>query len=176
MKLMDAVKQLNNDELIYIGSKSAFVFIGTPEEFINTHEELSMKWYERLLRYQKNAENAIANHEKSKPKDGESVTKKIQNIRTRKIEDVVISYDTLIKQWDKKRLSLIKTYSTSSKMVEKFVPFDKRTVKEKYPRISNPLSTVFIVTGNEAGNCWTKQEYDKRKLTDNIDEEDNDDT
>ena len=41
MKLVDRVKQLNKDELIYIGSKSAYFFIGYPDEFLQREKELT---------------------------------------------------------------------------------------------------------------------------------------
>ena len=103
MKLIDEVKKLNQDELVYIGAKSAFIFVGTPKEFLKYHEELTMIWYKKLQQYKRNAENNIKNHEKVKPEEGKSVTQRIQNIRTRKIEDVIIPYETLIKQWNKKQ-------------------------------------------------------------------------
>lgn len=176
MKLIDKVKELNQDELVYIGSKSAFIFIGTPTEFLEQHEELSLRIFKRFKVFKKNTENAIKYHEKSKPNPNTVVKQKIQDIKTRRIKEVDVPYDSLLKKWEERRDNLIKTYNATENNIGRFVPLERRIVKEQYPRIDNPNSTVLIITGNEVGISWTKKDYDERGLMSDHKEVKNDKT
>lgn len=158
MRLRSALKELNNDELVYIGSKSAFFFVGHPQDFLEQADEISNMWHMKFLHFEQNAQKALENHQFIKPRVGKNVIRKIYNVSTRKNEDIVVPYKDLMKEWDKRYESLQKTYNNIQKTVENFKPFLDRTIKYQYKRIDES-GTVIIIRGSEVGQCWTHKDY-----------------
>ena len=162
MRLKSALKELNQDELVYIGSKSAFFFVGYPQDFINKADDISALWLKKYEKAKNNAYKALITHEEQKPPVGVDGFKQIYNVSKRRKENIPVSYEVLLDQWNKKHKSLQTTYETTCVSLEKFKPFIERTVKEEYRRIDN-TGTVIIIRGNEAGAFWTYNEYLKKQ-------------
>lgn len=158
MRLRSALKELNNDELVYIGSKSAFFFVGHPQEFLEQADEISNAWHMKFLHFEQNAQKALENHQFIKPRNGKNAIRKIYNVSTRKNEDIVVSYKDLMKEWERRYKSLQKTYDNVKHTVENFKPFLDRTVKDQYRRIDES-GTIIIIRGQEVGQCWTHKDY-----------------
>ena len=147
---------MNNDELVYIGSRSAFFFIGYPDEFINRVDGINQEIFNDLSRKHRNATNAIKNHEDTKPEEGQDKVVRNVNTFTKKVEEQVIPYSILISAWKKRKDHLEKNLSVLNKAVEKYVPIKDRKVKETYRRIpdakkSQEIGTIVIVQGYEIG-------------------------
>lgn len=161
MRLKSALNELNNDELVYIGSKSAFFYIGHPQEFIEESDNISVLWLKKYEKSKNNAYKALITHEAQKPPVGVDGFKQIYNVSKRRKENVPVSYETLLDQWNKRHKSLQNTYASTCTALEKFKPFMERVVKEQYRRIDN-TGTVIILRGNESGAFWTYNEYLKK--------------
>ena len=166
MKLVDRVKQLNKDELIYIGSKSAYFFIGYPDEFLQREKELTKEWFNKFSDAYDRASRALEIHEEKKPKEGETQKQRVQNLRTRQIEDRVISYEELYNNWLSRKKSLEKTLKSTSKYMDRFKPFSQRTIKEEYKRIQlgENSGNVIIIKGYEVGNYWLASDLKKKTI------------
>lgn len=161
MRLKSALEKLNKDELVYIGSKSAFFFIGYPQDFINQCDEISTMWFKKYERAKNNAYKALTAHETAKPPVGANGFKQIYNVSKRMKENISVPYEVLLDQWSKRHKSLQTTYNTTCASLEKFKPFMERVVKEEYKRIDN-TGTVIVIRGNESGMFWTYNEYLKK--------------
>lgn len=153
MKLINRVQELNKDELVYIGSKSAYFFIGYPKDFIENESELSKQWLQRFTNSYAKVLEKFDTHQDMKPKIGKSAIQKIVNIKTHKTEEVEIPYDKLNDVWTKKNNDLMKSIQSLQKTISKFVPIGDRNVKEEYRRMDN-TGTVLIVSGKEVGSMW----------------------
>lgn len=158
MRLKSALEKLNNDELVYIGSKSAFFFVGHPQEFIEQAEEISNLWYSKFLQSEHNAQRNLENHSFVKPKEGKDITKNIYNVSKRKHEDIVIPYKDRIREWNRKHKALQRSLDNLHTSIENFKPFLDRVVKEEYRRIDEK-GTIIIIRGQEVGQCWTHNDY-----------------
>lgn len=158
MRLKSALEKLNNDELVYIGSKSAFFFVGHPQEFLEQAEEISNLWYEKLLHSEHNAQRNLENHSFIKPKEGKDGIKNIYNVSKRKHENVVIPYADLIREWNRKHKALQNSLDNLHTAIENFKPFLDRVVKEETRRIDES-GTIIIIRGQEVGQCWTHKDY-----------------
>ena len=163
MRLQSALNELNNEELVYIGSKSAFFFIGHPQEFIEQAEDISAMWIRKCEKAKDKAYNNLIAHEEVKPKVGVNGVKQIYNVTTRKKENVPVPYEELYKKWQQREASLKKTLENAEMAFEKFKPFLERVVKDSYKRIDG-TGTVVIIRGSEVGNFWTYQEYLKKHI------------
>ena len=164
MKLLERVKQLNKNELVCIGSKSAFFFIGYPDEFIKQEQYLTEVWQKKLDCYLKVSMRAVENHEKEKPDQNKVVYQKKQDIFTGKIYNKQIDYDKLLKDWQKRHESLKKTVKFNQKACSSFKPFADRKVLEEYRSCHNK-DNIIICSGQESGNYWLHSEYKKYKGT-----------
>ncbi len=174
MTLEKKLGQLNNDELIYIGSKSAFFFIGSVDEFRDRHYSVQMEWKKKLQANLESANNKIEIHMKKKPEEGKDEVKEFKNFLTGKMEEVRTSYEELYKDWEAHLNNLIKYREACKNHLAKFKPFMKRQVKESYHRIDPDDGTVIIIRGGEVGNYWFLSDVKKKYIGEYDDEQDYD--
>lgn len=174
MILETKLEQLNNDELIYIGSKSAFFFIGTVKEFKERYYSIQMQWKNKFQAAVQSAENKVNAHMEKKPIEGLDKVDHVRNYFTGKLETIVTPYEKLKKDWDVHYINLNRSYETSKKNLEKFKPFMKRTVIESYHRIDPQDGTVIIIKGREVGNYWFLSDTKKTYIGEYDDEQDYD--
>ena len=163
MNLLEAVKKLNNDELVYIGSRSAFFFIGYPDEFISRCDAISREVFSELEDRKTNATNKLRWHMNAKPEEGKDKVIKTPNPFGKDKEEV-IPYETLKKSWDKRKEVLDNTLAQVNKSIERYVPLRDRKIKEQYRRIEDAKrpqekGTIIIIHGYEVGRLWF---YDDR--------------
>lgn len=172
MKLIDRIRELNKDELVYIGSKSAYFFIGYPDDFLKNEKKLTREWFNKFSDAYSRAERAIELHNMNKPEVGKDKVNKVQNLRTRQIEEVVIPYETLLKNWETRDKALQQTLKSASKAMDRFKSFPERNIIEEYHRIDPNDGTVLIVKGYEVGNFWFyKDTFKKNVVIDNEESE-----
>ena len=158
MRLLEQVKQLNKDELVCIGSKSAFFFIGYPNEFIEQEERLSEEWKRKLQGYHKASIRSVELHMNDKPNPDKFIIKKMQDIYTGRLFDKKIGYEELFKEWDKKHKSLQKTVEYNKRACDGFKRFADRKVLEVY-KSCNDRDNIILCSGQESGNYWLHKEY-----------------
>ena len=160
MILIDKLKELNPNEIVFIGSNSAFFFIGTPSEFEEQRIRLNSEWEDKFSRSLKNAENALALHKSTKPAKNEpSTTKKVWNIdgnigATR----VAVDYDEKLKNWETKLETLERSVTTRCAVLYNFTDFGEREVVDCYRNMNNDAN-IIIVKGEETARFWFREEY-----------------
>lgn len=172
MTLEEKLEQLNNDELIYIGSKSAFFFIGTVKDFKDNHKKLQSDWKKKFDNNLVASERRIKFHMAKKPAIDQKVVKMFRDLATGKIEEAVTPYDKLYEDW-KSHLDGLERYRTiSQKQVDKFKPFMKRKVVESYHRLDREDGVVIIIKGYESGAFWMLGDTKKKPSEVIVDSED----
>ena len=165
MTLFEQLDALNPNEDVFIGSKSAFFFIGKPEEFENAVYDLDKQWYANFKTRIKSAQNKIASHKATKPKeDMKPVVKKMWDADAGKNAEVELKYEYFYTLWHKKLEEYQRQVAHAKEMFVRFKPFSGREVKEVYRNIADD-ATIVIVEGDEAARFWFKSEYERFKLT-----------
>lgn len=160
MKLKTKIKTLNPKELIYIGSKSSYFFIGYPDDFETEIVELNVKHLNTFLTTLKNTENRYSTLLQNKPDKNQHATIKVWE--NGKSIDKEVDYDYLIKKWYDNIRQLKETIAKYKKLVTTFKDFRERDVLECYRNIDN-TGTIIIVSGQECGRFWTYDEVLKVK-------------
>lgn len=162
MKLKEQIAKLNPEELVYIGSRSAFFFIGTPKEFMLECDKLSNMWLKSFNTTLSRSKTAIANFEKSVPDASAIVKKKMTDTQLHRTIEVEVSYAERLKYWADKLITLRENMAHVQEIVDTFTPFTERDVKEIYKNIDRDAS-IIIVDGYETARFWFKHEYDEFK-------------
>lgn len=141
--LDEAVKEMNDDVIIHIGSKSGFVFIGTKQEYGQMIDRISDQYHKSFT--------------------------EAKNRYTRKIKKYSDKLRCLEKsEYYEKELRMITESLRKYKMylkqicnvLNRFKPMRERMVKEIYKRISKD-GIVITIQGDEAGKYWDKDEWDR---------------
>lgn len=157
MKLADKVKVLNPNELVYIGSNSAFFFIGKPQEFLAEVENLNDEWTDKFLKSLKNAENALKLHITQKPKeDAEPVVNKVWVDGCSVMK--TLEYGDQFEKWERKKAHLKSTIDSRMEILDNFTDFSTREVIRCYRNMDN-TATIVIVDGDETARFWFYEEY-----------------
>lgn len=148
MKLKEAIEKCE-DEWIYVGSKTGFVWIGRKEEFEKQIGRVSIEWYTRItVDYISSVKYRIgyANNDLKKYK---------------KLSESGLAYASDCRREEKKLMGLKKRLEKLIKYSNEFVEFGNRDVIDTYKRdVFGPFGTVFIVPGIEAG-LWGLDEFQK---------------
>ena len=138
MKLTEFLKTVDNDEYIYLGAMSAFLWIGKPAEIIAKLPELDEDYTEQIR---------------------ESIKRNAWKIR--EIEGFINKNDDpyverrLIKELER----LNKRKTKLAERLEKRIPFGDREVRDVYRRrLVEPVGTCVIIKGREFGYYWTLDE------------------
>lgn len=147
MKLKDKIKELDPNELVCISSKSAYFFIGYPNDFFRQLDSLNKKWklsYERSI---------------------ETMEKKVRIARDEYNKMSVQNDGTLdrsLKKANKAVSDAIINLERAKERNERFKPFEERRVTEVYRSLYND-KTIVHVTGDEHGPYWVYSEVLKKK-------------
>lgn len=138
MKLTEFLKTVDNDEYIYLGAMSAFLWIGKPAEIIAKLPELDEDYTEQIR---------------------ESIKRNAWKIR--EIEGFINKNDDpyverrLLKELERLNKRKIKL----AERLEKRIPFGDREVRDVYRRrLVEPVGTCVIIKGREFGYYWTLDE------------------
>ena len=165
MNLNDRLQEFNNDELVYIGSRSAFFFIGTSKEFYEQEYRLNRKWKQKYVDSLRNAETKLTMHIEKKPEEGKDLIQTYKDLFTHKTTTIVTPYDKLLKDWEKRKAELERQKEKASKSIDKFKSFRDRKVIESYHRIDPNDGTVIIIKGNEVGGYWVLSDTKKAEIS-----------
>lgn len=160
MKLKTKIKDLDKKELVYIGSKSGFIFIGYPEDFEKEVDELNTKHLKNFKTTLYNVGSRYNTLYNNKPNEGKHEIIKVWS-NGRCVEKEV-DYAFLIKRWKDKLNQLEETKSRYEEMVDTFRDFRERDVLDCYRNIDNN-GTILIVSGNECGRFWFYSDVLKSK-------------
>lgn len=165
MKLIDKIQSLDDNEDVYIGSKSAFFFIGKPSEFMEELYSIDTQLYDMAVRRVIGSKARLTTHKNSKPKKGMSEVKRVW-VDCNKVNKV-FTYDELIVKWEEKLKILENTVKSNIQLVDTYKHLKDREVKESYRNIDNNANIV-VVEGEESARFWFKSEWDRYKNGENI--------
>lgn len=142
--LDEAVKEMNDDVIIHIGSASGFVYIGTKQQYDKMIDSISERYHKFFLNAKKRYTRKIKiYYGKLKALDEQSET--YENCY-RMITECIHRYKRYLKQ--------------VCGVIDRFKPMRERMVKEIYKRISKD-GIVITIQGDEAGKYWDKDEWDR---------------
>jgi len=158
MRLIDKVEKLNEEELIYIGSKSAFFFIGYPKDFIALNDKLNDSWKARFKHSVEVADKKTDWVYRGKPKEGTTEQRKAHNFETGKPFIREVTYEELLGEWEERFKAQSKYAEEARQKFDTFKQFEEREIVDCYRTLDNK-GTILIVTGEEASNFWFYSEW-----------------
>lgn len=142
--LDEAVREMDDNEIIHIGSASGFVYIGTKQQYDQMIDSISDRYHNFFKDAKKRYTRKIKKYsEKLKALDEESETYEKEY---RMITECVQRYKRYLKQ--------------VCGVIDRFKPMRERMVKEIYKRISKD-GIVITIQGDETGKYWSKDEWDR---------------
>ena len=159
MTLKDKLDSLDANKDVYIGSKSAYFFMGTPTEFYEALPELNKKWKEHFKRTVTSTESKLKQHNKVKPKPDTSEVKRVWEDGRSVVRR--LEYPALMKRWETKLEGIKTNLSWHKKVLSEFTNFEDRKVKRVYRNMDN-TATIIIINGYESARFWFKSEWDNR--------------
>ena len=151
MKLKDKIKELDPNELVCISAKSAYFFIGYPDDFFKQLDHLNKKW-------KASCENSIATMEKKLRIANEEYNKMCVQVGNDK------TFEKSLKKANKAVSDAVINLERAKERNERFKPFENRRVTEVYRSLYND-KTIIHVTGDEHGPYWVYSEVLKKKHT-----------
>lgn len=172
MKLKDCIENFKDKDNIKIGMQSGFVFIGDYEEYERNFKNISDEWLERakntvqsrgrifkganpiieLTQYKENLNNVIEDFNKGKisfDKAQERIDK-LENSTLKKAKTTIARFRDIPR-------SIIK----SQHYIDTFSPFEEREVIEHYESDVMDNTIIIHLEGDEVGDVWLKEEYDR---------------
>lgn len=155
MTLNDLLLQLNPDEDVYIGSKSAFFFMDKPSVFFEKQEKMNDKFRKRFKRTMQNSKTKYNLYKTQEPRKGVGTKRRIWTEFG--FKDIVIPYEKLYADWSEKMKELEVNLKRSVNNYETYKPLLERTVKRHYMNIGR-TARIVIVEGEEAARFWLKSE------------------
>ena len=160
MNLMKRLEKFDDDTELHIGSKSAFFFMGTKNEFYNELYKLNKEWEEKMRNSVKSAERRYTVF-KETPIDFTKPAYKKVFTGVRMIE-VEMSKEER-KEDKANRLKILKFNAENAKAVyNRFTKFETREITGVYKSLYED-SVIVLVEGDECGRFWLKDEWDAYK-------------
>ena len=138
MKLTEFLKTVDNDEYIYLGAMSAFLWIGKPAEIIAKLPELDEEYTEIIK------DSIKRNAWKIRETEGFISKNDDPYVERRLLKE--------LERLNKRKIKL-------AERLEKRIPFGEREVRDVYRRrLVEPVGTCVIIKGREFGYYWTLDE------------------
>lgn len=160
MNLKNTLKGLDRDTQVQIGSKSAFFFMGTPDEFFDSVLDLNCDWHEKFTQAAKVAKKKYESMLAQPPEVGKSVFKKVWENCRQIIKE--FTYEEALADYEK-HLSMLKVNSeTADAILKRFTKFETRKVLEVYKNIDGN-AVIILIEGDECGKFWLRSEWDRYK-------------
>lgn len=152
MQLKNAIEAMDDSTVIFVGSKTGFVFIGTKAEWNRDKDEIN-SWCEEFTRNE--VEMATDSWEKA-------ICSGLP------MKDKYVNHD----KWASDAFAAITKLGNAQRRLidarkanKKFKPIEKRLVVEEYDRtVPGEVGRVLIVGGTEVGKYWLKDEYDTKSI------------
>lgn len=160
MTLQQALRQFNSEEVLYIGSKSAYFFIGTMNQLNEEIDKLNLEWekyYKDSLESYKHRVDFLLAHP---PKPNTIIKKKVW-IDGRHIEQEY-NYEEQLKMYNERLKSDKSSIKTAEIYLKAWKPFEEREVSHVY-RTLNKDGLIIIVKGYECGDYWMYSEAERKR-------------
>lgn len=156
MKLKTYLKN-NPDKTFFIGSKSAYFFIGNLETFENDFQGINEKYITIFQTSIRDAENLLKRLEKEGEPTGDVIKESFFNgkpkIRKIPYEQAVKDYYALIER----KKDLINKYTD---YLKNYIPIEDREIIETYSKTCLGDGEGILIDGLEEGRFWLKEEYE----------------
>ena len=158
--LSDILKELDPDEIVFLGSHSSFFDVNQAKVFMDESyiEKLSAKLLKNWNDSVSNAKNELLRLLLSPPKWSYPID--ILTSQLEKREDEIKKYLEIFPGWIKRVNQKMASLRNLEDCLARYLPIEKRAVKSVYKRIQGD-GTVIIISGDEAGDYWFLEE--KRK-------------
>ena len=156
MTLEEMLNNLNQNEDVYIGSKSAFIFMDTPEVFFNMRVEINDLWRRKFQSTVEKSTMTLENIKSNPPKEDDTSLREVWIAGHKSIKN--FSYEDLLDEWKTRIERIEANLNNSKKQLEEFIPFEQREVIMSYRNIDN-TATIIIIPGYESGKFWMKSEW-----------------
>lgn len=148
MTLAEFIDSVADDEIIHFGSKSAFLFIGTKEDFWKDIPKIEFLAKEKLVARYLSALTNIEEVKRGFKYEGNSSL------------DSLIDYADELMAAGKKLKTSLNTRDALKPWINNYVVFLDRNVTDTYKRRSDK-GLVVLVEGEEIASFWTINEYKK---------------
>lgn len=143
--LDEVVSMFDDGDILHIGSKVAFFFVGTKAEYESDIDGISKSYEEQLQTRLKTAEDEIS-----------STAEKLKNLKIGD-DEKTIEYAERVQNIAKRYKYLFSYIPKVKKDIKEFTPLRTRKLKERYKRINEGYA--IIVDGKESGKYWDLSEY-----------------
>lgn len=191
MNCIDYLKSLEPDTMVYFGSNSAYMWIGTVQEVIEKIPELNIQYRQKFKRTvmsiyseckvlqskifdldeeiysfeDKISDLKVKLSEASNASDIESIEDEIDVLTNRIKKD-----NSSIEDYKTKLHSAEIHLDKARKKASEFVDIRKREIKDTYDRtFVEPLGKIVLVTGAESGDYWSFDEMAEKNAYDTED-------
>lgn len=158
MKLNKKIRNMEEDEKIYVGPGSAFFYIGPARNFFKDIDEINNAQIKKLKKNLRSVTNQVKKHLETKPSADEKYVERYWDFDENVFKERVVPYEKLYAEWEKKYIKLSGTLERDKDLVDNFTNFETREVKEVYKNIDNN-ATIIIIEGKEQGRFWLENEY-----------------
>lgn len=153
MTLNEVVMQQKDDELLYIGAGSNYLFIGTKEEYFKDIEGISNHYYDTNRRFFEKRKADLYWCQNNPIKVLYRVGMKYMD-----------SYQLDVEQRFKRMRNLLSGVIELKTYLDNFVPFEDREVVEISRKELFEPGTRLLITGRETGRWWFRKEYQTKTV------------
>lgn len=158
MKLKELLKTIPDDDWLYIGAASSFVFIGQKHEAKKKLREAEKYYFNAYTKYKQDADTRIKNYPQIMEKKQAQLAAAKKNGDAKEIgkcEYEISKAEGLYK----KAIEMSKKFGD---ILNNYKKFTEREVLDTYKRKGvEPLGTIVVVEGPEAGRYWLYSEVEK---------------
>lgn len=150
MKLIEFLNtKVEQDEYVYLGAASGYLWIGKPAEVIAKLPDLDEDYIKRINAHIKRNERYAGYKEIQIRNVEDNIRKDFEVERQAKVKKVL---EREFKKYQNRRDRL-------AKRLENYVPFSEREVEDVYHKcLIAPAGTVVIIEGEELGDYWSLDE------------------
>lgn len=165
MKLKERLKQLG-DEFVYIGSYSAFFYIGKASDAFKFLKKASDNFEKDEKAKRELALSAIETYESRRESAMEKVDYYKERLKNAKKGEDKDFYKYALKSWNLKIKKMDDSHERNKRRVDpankppKRTPYLEREIKEEYERRwISPRGKIIVVEGDEFGMFYTYKEF-----------------
>ena len=165
---MEYVNQQSDDEVIFVGVKTNFVFIGTKEIFNKDIQAIDKKCLET---HKRQLETTAISLEFERAKDepiGAVISEYYDSFGNKRIRR--LSYEKAVESYWKNIRRMETTIAELDKYIKEYTPIWEREVVVSYKRNELRDGFVVLVDGLEIGKYWLKEEYDTGYVEESVTE------
>ena len=159
--LKDFIADLEGDQTIRIGMKSAFVFIGNKQQYVNEFDVLEQTYLEHRIDYKEKLIKYLSHPTPIKFRQG-MILKKNGKVDEKSINGML---KDLKKSYESRCKNIQNSYNALTRVideVEHFVSWKDRPIKDIYLSSEND-DLIILVEGIEDGPYWNRAEMEKQQ-------------